>query len=206
MSSESHMQRSHDAAQSLARGLADGMADAGIGVVCSLPETWLAALLQVLDDDVRFTNIHVAREEEGVGILAGAYLAGRPGALLMSNSGFMTCACALNGLAARSGIPMLLFIVQRGELGESQVLQGNVAHATVGMLDALGIRHFRLEVPEDVAMVGRAVQLANILRQPVALLVSRDVLIGHGSSPYWFRAHSQAAGAPADADAGGTPR
>lgn len=204
MSSGSHMQRSREGAQSLARGLADGMADAGIGVVCSLPETWLAALLQVLDEDVRFTNVHVAREEEGVGILAGAYLAGKPGVLLMSNSGFMTCACALNGLATRSGIPMLLFIVQRGELGESQVLQGNVAHATVGMLDALGVRHFRLQVPEDVAMIKRAVQLANILRQPVALLVSRDVLIASDSSPYWFRTHGQPAGAAVDADTGGT--
>lgn len=185
-SGDADYRQSRQTARENAVRLLDELAGAGARTVCTLPETWLAGLFTVLDADDRFTKVPVAREEEGIGILTGAFFGGKPGALLMSNSGLLTCCCALNGLASRSGIPMLLMVVQRGELGETQVLQGNIATATTAVLDALDVRHFRLRTPDDLPILGQAFRLALVLRQPVAVLMGKEALLD-GASPYWFR-------------------
>jgi hypothetical protein len=65
-----------------------GIKDAGIKFLTALPETWLVYLLQMADDDPHMNLIEVAKEEEAVGIAAGAYFAGEPNILLMQNHGF----------------------------------------------------------------------------------------------------------------------
>lgn len=183
----SNPEGARDIAYASAQRITEELADAGVKVICALPETWLGALLDSLTSDHRFEVIPVAREEEGVGIVTGFFFGGKPGAVLMSNSGFLTCACALNGLATRAGIPMLLLISQRGELGETQVLQGDIASVTVGMLDGLGIKYFRLDDLENVNVLRKALTLAYCHRAPIAVLLGRDALLGGAESPYWYR-------------------
>jgi len=62
-----------------------GIKDAGITSVSALPETWLGLLLQRAEKDPDITLIQVAKEEEAIGIAAGAYFAGTPHLLLMQN-------------------------------------------------------------------------------------------------------------------------
>lgn len=185
-------------AEAYSQQILDEMASAGIETVCTLPETWLVSLLRSLEGDDRFEVVRVAREEEGIGIMAGSYFAGSPAALLMSNSGFMTCACALNGLAKRSGLPMLLVIAQRGQIGETEVLQGQIDMPTRGVLDALGIRYFEVHDVGDLHLMGDALRLAYVLREPVAVLVSRPAFLGNAQPPKWFlkEAHPDLADRP----------
>ena len=60
-----------------------GIKAAGIRYISALPETWLVYLLQLAEDDPEMTLVEVAKEEEAIGIAAGAYFAGKPNALLM---------------------------------------------------------------------------------------------------------------------------
>ena len=55
----------------------------------ALPETWLGLLLQRAEDDPDMQLVQVAKEEEAIGIAAGAYFAGTPHILLMQNHGFL---------------------------------------------------------------------------------------------------------------------
>src|SRR5262249_45185077 len=73
--------------------------------------------------------VTVTREEEGVGLLAGAWLAGRRGALLMQNSGLGNSVNALASPCVASQIPMVLLISHRGDLGEFNPAQGPQGHA-----------------------------------------------------------------------------
>ena len=66
-----------------------GIKDAGIHFVTALPETWLVYLLQMADEDPEMCLIEVAKEEEAIGIAAGAYFAGTPNLLLLQNHGFL---------------------------------------------------------------------------------------------------------------------
>jgi sulfopyruvate decarboxylase subunit alpha len=48
----------------------------GVRIVSALPETWLVHLIRMADDDPEMTLVRLAKEEEGVGVSAGAHLAG----------------------------------------------------------------------------------------------------------------------------------
>src|SRR5512145_823815 len=50
-----------------------GIKATGVRFLTALPETWLVYLLQLADDDAEMTLVEVAKEEEAVGIAAGAY-------------------------------------------------------------------------------------------------------------------------------------
>ena len=62
---------------------------AGIDLVCSLPDKWLSAVLKAVDDDGSFTHLTVTREEEALGICAGAYLGGRKGVTICQTAGML---------------------------------------------------------------------------------------------------------------------
>ena len=56
----------------------EGIKSAGIRFISALPETWLVYLLQLAEDDPEMCMVEVAKEEEAIGIAAGAYFAGTP--------------------------------------------------------------------------------------------------------------------------------
>jgi sulfopyruvate decarboxylase subunit alpha len=91
--------------------------DAGVRVVSALPETWLVHLIRMAEEDAEMTLVRLAKEEEGVGISAGAHFAGVKSAMLMQNHGFLA---AINGIVSCGQlyrIPLLMLISQRGSFG-----------------------------------------------------------------------------------------
>src|SRR5258708_19528742 len=71
----------------------------GIGLVSALPETWLVHLIRMADEDPQMIMVRLAKEEEGVGISAGAHFAGVPSAMLMQNHRFLA---SINGILSFS--------------------------------------------------------------------------------------------------------
>ncbi|MFI5310902.1 MAG: thiamine pyrophosphate-binding protein [Gemmatimonadales bacterium] len=96
----------------------DGIKAAGIRSASALPETWLGLLLQRAEDDPGFDLVQVAKEEEAIGIAAGAYFAGTPHVLLMQNHGFLAAINGIVSLAQLYGIPLCMLIAFRGHWGE----------------------------------------------------------------------------------------
>ena len=74
-----------------------GIKDAGVHFITALPETWLVYLLQLAEEDPDMRLVEVAKEEEAIGIAAGAHFAGTPHVLLMQNHGFLA---AINGIVS----------------------------------------------------------------------------------------------------------
>ncbi len=74
-----------------------GIKAAGISSLSALPETWLGLLLQQAEQGRRRHADQVAKEEEAIGIAAGAYFAGERHVLLMQNHGFLA---AINGIVS----------------------------------------------------------------------------------------------------------
>jgi sulfopyruvate decarboxylase subunit alpha len=67
----------------------DALKTCGVRLMSALPETWLVHLIRLAEDDPDVTLVRLAKEEEGIGISAGAHLAGVKSALLMQNHGFL---------------------------------------------------------------------------------------------------------------------
>jgi sulfopyruvate decarboxylase TPP-binding subunit len=89
--------------------------------ICSIsfiPDSVIGQILTEAEKDPFFHFTTLAREEEGIGIIAGEYLGGRYGILMMQSAGLGNCVNALASLAIPYQIPFLMLISQRGELGE----------------------------------------------------------------------------------------
>ena len=154
-----------------------GIRDAGIRSISALPETWLGLLLQRAEDDPEMDLLQVAKEEEAVGIAAGAYFADEPHALLMQNHGFLAAINGIVSLAQLYSIPLCMLIALRGHWGESHPWHTRGGIVTEPVLRALGIP---FEYARDPAQVGRQISEAYTLSRsalsPVALLLTRDLM------------------------------
>ena len=96
----------------------DSLKACGIRLMSALPETWLVHLIRMAEDDPEMTLVRLAKEEEGVGISAGAHLAGVKSAMLMQNHGFLASINGIVSCAQLYRIPLLMLISHRGEFGE----------------------------------------------------------------------------------------
>jgi sulfopyruvate decarboxylase subunit alpha len=154
-----------------------GIKAAGITSLSALPETWLGLLLQQADRDPEMRLIQVAREEEAVGVAAGAYFAGERHVLLMQNHGFLAAINGIVSLAQLYGIPLCMLIALRGHWGEPYPWHTRGGLVTEAVLRALGIAFEYARSPNDV---GRQIREAYTLSQsalaPVALLLTRDLM------------------------------
>jgi sulfopyruvate decarboxylase subunit alpha len=155
----------------------DALVAAGVEVVSALPETWLVHLIRLAEDDPEMILVRLAKEEEGVGISAGAHLAGRRSAMLLQNHGLLQSVNGIVSLAQLYKIPLLLLISDRGHLGEADPWQTQGGRATRPILDALGIVTDELRDPATVQLqLARAMTLALASLAPVALLLTRDLM------------------------------
>src|SRR5437868_10910478 len=155
----------------------EGIKAVGIRSVSALPETWLGLLLQRIEEEPDITLLQVAKEEEAIGIAAGAYFAGTPHLLLMQNHGFFGAINGIVSLAQLYGIPLCMLIALRGHWGEPYPWHTRGGIVTEGVLRALGIPFEYARVPADV---GRQIREAYTFSQsalsPVALLLTRELM------------------------------
>ena len=159
------------------RAIYDALKACGIRLVSALPETWLVHLIRMADDDPEMILVRLAKEEEGVGISAGAHLAGVKSAMLMQNHGFLASINAVVSCAQLYRIPLLMLISYRGEFGERDPWQTEGGGVTEDVLRALRIPYERLDHANHVAArIANAQTLALASNKPVALLLCSDLM------------------------------
>ncbi len=146
-------------------------------MVSALPETWLVHLIRMAEEDPEMTLVRLAKEEEGVGISAGAHLAGIKSAMLMQNHGFLASVNGIVSCAQLYRIPLLMLISARGEFGERDPWQTEGGGVTQHVLDALRIPSQRLNNSEQAShRINEALTLAHAASRPVAVLLERDMM------------------------------
>src|SRR3954470_18375351 len=149
----------------------------GVRLMSALPETWLVHLIRMAEDDPEMTLVRLAKEEEGVGISAGAHLAGVKSAMLMQNHGLLASVNGIVSLAQLYRIPLLMLVSHRGGCGEEHPWQTEGGGVTEHVLDALRIPYVMLDEPGHVTTrVRQAMALAEASLRPVALLLCRGLM------------------------------
>jgi sulfopyruvate decarboxylase subunit alpha len=155
----------------------DALRKADVRIISALPETWLVHLIRMAEEHPATTLVRLAKEEEGVGISAGAHLAGVKSAMLMQNHGFLAAVNGIVSLAQLYKIPLLMLISHRGDLGERDPWQCQGGMATIPVLQALNIPHYPLDDPAQVERKLLSAQcLAESALTPVGLLLTRDLM------------------------------
>src|SRR5437763_1809445 len=155
----------------------DAIKGVGVRMVSARPATWLGHLLRMADEDPEMTLVRLAKEEEGVGVSAGAHFAGVKSAMLMQNHGFLQAINGIVGVSLLYKIPLLMLITDRGGFGEKDPWQTEGGKHTRPVLDALHIAHEDLTRPDEVEpKLAKAMTLAQSSLSPVALLLNRDLM------------------------------
>ncbi len=148
-----------------------GLRKAGIDFAASVPCVNLQQLLALVKGDAKIIHIPVTREEEGVGLCAGAWMGGRRPVLLMQNSGLGNSINALASLDLLYEIPLLMIISHRGCEGEPMVGQMPMGRLTARLLNTMEIAFFSPTPSEAEETVECAWSVAAKNRRPVAVLL-----------------------------------
>lgn len=117
--------------------------------VAYVPDAGHSATIRHAEADNEMNSVVLTTEEEGIGYLAGAWLGGERGALLMQSSGVGNC---INTLALQqvARFPLLMVITMRGDWAEFNGWQNPMGQATEETLRAMGVMVWRADRPEDV--------------------------------------------------------
>lgn len=152
-----------------------GLKNAGIDFIATLPDEKMLELIRAVERDPYFKHIPLCREEEGIGICAGAYLAGKKPAIIMQNAGFLNSCNALTTTSLQLQIPVLMLIYYAGDIGDRGFT--TLGSVTEPVLQAMGFRSYIVRKLEDVNETLRGAQiLADDSKKPVAVLLTKGVL------------------------------
>lgn len=162
-------------ARKCAEIIVEGLKKAGIDFVATLPDEKIVEIIKAVNHDSALKHVPLCREEEGVGICAGAYLTGKKTALIMQNGGLLNSCNALTTTSLQFQIPLLLLIYYAGDIGDRGF--ATVGSVTEPVLAALGIRTYILREVDEVEAILRGAQtLADDSKRPVAVLLTKNVL------------------------------
>ena len=89
-----------------AQTIVDALKENEISLIAYVPDSSIHQVTKLIDADEYFHLVSATREEEALGIAAGAYAAGRNAAVFMQSSGFGNSINAIAGLAIPSRIPV----------------------------------------------------------------------------------------------------
>ena len=150
----------------------------GIKYLATLPDNWLKEILELVASDPDFVHIPMAREDEGIGICAGLYFAGKESALIIQNSGLFLCCNAIEELGIKYRLPIFMLVSNRGDLYDDAGFHVTKALITGPLMDALGVHHFEVQGPEEVGKISLAHRFCKLSQMPVVVLLGKEVLAG----------------------------
>lgn len=141
-----------------------------------VPDAGHQRLIQraLADNDAQ--ALPLSNEGEGVGIMAGCYLGGSRGVLLMQSGGVGNCVNYLS-LVRHCAIPFLTLVTMRGDWGEQNPWQYPMGQAAESVLAAMGVQTLRAEAPDEVSTtVDAAVGAVSRANRAVAVLLTQRLL------------------------------
>jgi len=131
--------------------LIDIIKKGGIDFTCSLPCEKIKTLLEMVGKE--FFHVPLTREEEGVGICAGAALAGRWPAMFVQSSGVGNMINALLSLTGFYRLPLAIFVSHRGVYKEKIEAQIPMGRSLPGILRGAGIGFTPIDRRGDLGLI-----------------------------------------------------
>lgn len=125
----------------------------GVDFTSSLPCEKIKYLLEMAGRE--FFHVPLTREEEGVGISAGAALSGKRPAMFVQSSGVGNIINALLSLTGFYRLPLAIFVSQRGVYKEKIEAQVPMGKRLPLILRGAGIAYSTISNREDFRIIGK---------------------------------------------------
>ena len=150
--------------------------DAGVTQVAYVPDAGHAKLINRCHADKTMRAVSLTTEEEGVAMLAGTWMGGAKGVLLMQSSGVGNCINMLS-MFEECRLPLLMIVTMRGVWGEFNPWQMPMGGSTAAALENAGVIVHSADRAEDIRdTVHASAALAFNTQRPVAVLIQQRVI------------------------------
>ncbi|MEK6438278.1 phosphonopyruvate decarboxylase [Pseudonocardia sp. T1-2H] len=154
----------------------DVLLEAGVRQIAYVPDAGHAYSIREAIGSPEIQDVVLTSEEEGVGVVAGAWLGGRRAVLLMQSSGVGNCVNMFS-LLENCRFPFLTLITMRGEYAEFNPWQSPMGRRAQGVLELMGIRVYRADAPDEVGeVVSAAVDSAFLAGEQVAVILGQRLI------------------------------
>lgn len=156
---------------SISQKIADALIRNKVEFVTTVPCKQLAGVIEIVDTDKRFLHVPSNKEDEGMGLCAGAFMGGKRACIIMQNTAIGVTINTLVTLIQYYNIPLPMLISYRGEVGEKVACQAEMAVHTKALLEQLNIPTYHFHKQEDVEELDGILNHAFMAKKPVAILM-----------------------------------
>ena len=141
-----------------------------IEFVTTVPCKQLAGVIDEIETSKDIYHIPSNKEDEGMGLCAGAYMGGKRSAIIMQNTAIGVTINTLVTLIQYYNIPLPMLISYRGEIGEPVACQVEMAVHTKALLDQLNIPTYHFHTKSDAGELDAILNHSFMAKKPVAIL------------------------------------
>tara|TARA_Y100000768_G_scaffold382924_1_gene364125 strand:- start:1504 stop:2004 length:501 start_codon:yes stop_codon:yes gene_type:complete len=160
----------------ISKKIIKNLKNCGVKFYLSVPCKLLANMIKILEKDKDVYYSSIPREEEGVGVCAGAYLGNNLACLMMQNTGIGNSVNAIVSLLQLYSIPVVFLISYRGTPGEEVGAQRGMAKVTEGIFKLLQIPTLHCSSEKDLDKIPVFIKHAKIIESPIAILCDFDLM------------------------------
>jgi sulfopyruvate decarboxylase subunit alpha len=160
--------------------IADDFAANDISFVTSVPCKQLAGVIAEIDRRDAFRHVPANKEDEGMGLCAGAWMGGTRAAIIMQNTALGVTINTLATLIQFYRMPLPMLISYRGELREPIACQVEMAVHTKALLAQLHIPTYHFHRQQDADELDAILKYTFMCNKPVAILTDASFWGGYG--------------------------
>ena len=159
---------------SINKTLVNGLIKNRIEFVTTVPCKQLAGVIDEIEASASIYHIPSNKEDEGMGLCAGAYMGGKRSAIIMQNTAIGVTINTLVTLIQYYNIPLPMLISYRGEIGEPVACQVEMAVHTKALLNQLNIPTYHFHQRSDADELNPILNHSFMAKKPVAILTDAN--------------------------------
>ncbi len=145
-----------------------------ISFVTTVPCKQLAGVIEEIENHDQILHVPSNKEDEGMGLCAGAYMGGKRPCIVMQNTAIGVTVNTLVTLIQYYQIPLPMLISYRGEVGEKVACQVEMAVHTKALLNQLNIPTFHFHHPGQVEELDGILKHTQMCKKPTAILTDAN--------------------------------
>ena len=150
-----------------------------IEFVTTVPCKQLAGVIEAIEASKDIHHVPSNKEDEGMGLCAGAYMGGKRSAIIMQNTAIGVTINTLATLIQFYRMPLPMLISYRGEIGEPVACQVEMAVHTKALLAQLNIPTYHFHRQSDADELSAILNHTFMCNKPVAILTDASFWKGY---------------------------
>ena len=165
---------------SIHKKIADDFVANDVKFITTVPCKQLAGVIEELENRDDVHHIPANKEDEGMGLCAGAWMGGKRPAIIMQNTAIGVTINTLATLIQYYRMPLPMLISYRGELREPVACQVEMAVHTKALLAQMNIPTYQFHKESDVEEFDTILKYTFMCNKPVAILTDASFRGGYG--------------------------